>query len=598
MQRFMILCHRRVAILASIFAALFIACPGMGAQDQTGDKIPDQSQAAPSLRVESNLVVVRAVVRDAQGHPIKGLKKEDFRLFDRGKPQTIAQFEEVSPAEAPAGPAAAAIPGQPAPPPAAAPPERFLAFYFDNLNTSAADLMQGRDAADRLLTTGLRPEDRVAIFTADAMLSDFTADAGQIREALNKIHPSPRAPVRGMECPNLSDYQAMELLRTNDLESNAWREVIAEAKTCQVSAFAVGASSVPGIPPQMLTMIRNLAHRVVDQSELGARSNLQQFEQVVKFVSKLPGQRTVILVSPGFLPENWQVQLDRIIDNALRSQVVIDSLNPTGLAVTQRENDASRGDTTGGNAKATEAMHNLDAQRTFASADPLAEVAEGTGGEFIHDNNDLKAGFAALAEQPAHYILAFTPQEIKRDGKFHPLKVTLAEGRKGYSVQARRGYFVPTEQAGAQAQDVEPEESPEAREEELIREALRSKTDRDDLPVDLKMSSSAGTGEMRELSLVTHLDVKPLHFRKDGDHNLNNVAFTLAVFDQKDNLVLVKERHARINVVDPQLPDFFMTGIDVETAFELKPGSYRVRVVVTDAEEHRMAAFSRPAEVQ
>jgi hypothetical protein len=75
------------------------------------------------------------------------------------------------------------------------------------------------------------------------------------------------------------------------------------------------------------------------------------------------------------------------------------------------------------------------------------------------------------------------------------------------------------------------------------------------------------------------------------------VGFIVAVFDQKDNIVQVKERHAKINVVDPQLPDFFMTGIDAETKFELKPGSYRVRVVVIDGEEHRMTSFSRPAEV-
>jgi hypothetical protein len=131
----------------------------------------------------------------------------------------------------------------------------------------------------------------------------------------------------------------------------------------------------------------------------------------------------------------------------------------------------------------------------------------------------------------------------------------------------------------------------------MIRESLRTKTDRIDLPVDLKMSPSAESGETRELALLTHLVVKPLHFRKDGDHNFNNVAFAVAVFDQKDNIVQVKERHAKINVVDAQLPDFFLTGVDVETTFELKPGSYRVRVVVTDAEEHRITAFSRPVEV-
>lgn len=598
MQRLMISCSRRFAISSAILVALFIALGPLGAQGQSGNKTPDGSQAAPTLKVESNLVLVRAVVRDAQGHPVRGLKKEDFKLFDRGKPQSIAQFEEESSAEPSPAPLAATAPGETAPPPPIAPPARLLAFYFDNLNTSAADLMHGRDAANRLLAAGLRPQDRVAIFTAEKMLSDFTSDPKQIHEALGQLQPSPRAPVRSMECPELSDYQAMQLLQTSDLHSNAWRQAIAEAKNCQTSAFSLGGSD-PGIPPQLITMIRTLAHQVVGESETRARVNLQQFEQVVKFISNLPGQRTVILVSPGFLPEEWQVQLDRIIDKALRTQVVIDSLNPKGLSVTLRENDASRGNTTGGDVKATAAMHTLDAEREFVTSDPLAEVAEGTGGEFIHDDNDLKAGFAAFTEQP-HYTLAFIPQDMKRDGKFRPLKVTLAESRKGYSIQARRGYFVPAEQAGAATESAEaaqPEESPEAREEEMIREALRSKTDREDLPVDLKMSPSEESGETRELALLTHLDVKPLHFRKDGDHNLNNVAFAVAVFDQKDNLLQVKERHAKINVVDPQLADFFMTGIDVETRFELKPGSYRVRVVVTDAEEHRMTAFSRPAEV-
>ena len=73
----------------------------------------------------------------------------------------------------------------------------------------------------------------------------------------------------------------------------------------------------------------------------------------------------------------------------------------------------------------------------------LAQVAEGTGGEFFHNNNDLKAGFGRLAGSPGSYILAFAPKDLKPDGKFHQLKVTLAEKESAYSIQARRGYFAP-----------------------------------------------------------------------------------------------------------------------------------------------------------
>jgi hypothetical protein len=37
-------------------------------------------------------VVVRVVVRDAQNKPVENLKQEDFKLFDRGKQQSITQF--------------------------------------------------------------------------------------------------------------------------------------------------------------------------------------------------------------------------------------------------------------------------------------------------------------------------------------------------------------------------------------------------------------------------------------------------------------------------------------------------------------------------
>jgi VWFA-related protein len=42
-----------------------------------------------------NEVLVPVVVRDAQGRSVGGLTKDDFQVFDNGKPQTIAGFSIV-----------------------------------------------------------------------------------------------------------------------------------------------------------------------------------------------------------------------------------------------------------------------------------------------------------------------------------------------------------------------------------------------------------------------------------------------------------------------------------------------------------------------
>ena len=55
---------------------------------------PYEPQDATAIRVQSTMVEVNVVVRDAKGKPISGLKREDFEVYDQGKPQTISFFNE------------------------------------------------------------------------------------------------------------------------------------------------------------------------------------------------------------------------------------------------------------------------------------------------------------------------------------------------------------------------------------------------------------------------------------------------------------------------------------------------------------------------
>ena len=201
-----------LAIAATLLAACVFPATPARAQVQTNSTA--NNPPATQLKVTSNLVVVRVVVRDAQGKPVKGLRKEDFKLFDSGKEQSIEQFEVEAPVEPPSPPVAAHGPEQAHAALSAALPGRFLALYFDDQYTSDNDMVQVRKAADDYLAASLQPADRVAIFSSEAMLSDFTSDPKQIHEALSRLRASGRAPAPGHDCPDLSDYQALEMTRT------------------------------------------------------------------------------------------------------------------------------------------------------------------------------------------------------------------------------------------------------------------------------------------------------------------------------------------------------------------------------------------------
>ena len=96
--------------------------------------------------------------------------------------------------------------------------------------------------------------------------------------------------------------------------------------------------------------------------------------------------------------------------------------------------------------------------------------------------------------------------------------------------------------------------------------------------------------------MLSHVDPNALHLQKQGEHNLNTLTFVFAVFDQKENLLMAQQRHATVDVTDAQLPESLKSGMNLDMAFQLKPGSYRIRQVVIDS-EHRLSALSRNVDI-
>jgi VWFA-related protein len=576
---------------------------------------PPQSNTEPKFQIktESNLVVLRVVVRDNHGKPVTDLKKEDFKVFDRGKEQVISQFEETLSA-IPSDPAQGSDGANAPTASVSTAAERLLVLYFDDLNTKQDDLIQARDAADRFLSANLARTDRVAIFSTDKMLSDLTSDRDQIHRALAQLNGTAHAVSRMRQCPEISDLQAEQILDDNNLQSSAWTLAISEYKVCH-------SDPNPNIQQAVLT-IRSMSMQIHEMTHQRAIANLQSLEQITRYLARMPGQRTIVLVSPGFLSHNEQSTLDRIIDSALRAQIVISSFDPKGLAVTMRATDASRNTNVLANEKAIASAFTLDSQREFTASDVLAELAYGTGGQFFHNDNDLSGGFDALAGHPDYYTLAFSPKDLKQDGKFHELKVTLATRPKGFMVQARKGYYqesaknVAAQEASLPAPTLPPpsvaaapsqtapgpaqsrQADPQAQAQERIRQALQSPEDRKDfvIGIDTKVLPAPSGGDP-QLAILTHLELKsdqspPILFKQEGDTNQNNITFAVALVDETGKVLTVKQRLARIKISAQELKEMTANGIEVTMNFPVKPGKYKVRAVVTESESQRLSIIS------
>ena len=182
----------------------------------------------------------------------------------------------------------------------------------------------------------------------------------------------------------------------------------------------------------------------LSMSETQATAALRGIESIVRRLTSLPGQRSVVVVSAGFLTDTLRFELSQISDRALRAGVIVNALDARGLWTDPATTDASKRDFADTLNPASRGQRNLmileSAQR---QTDGMQALALDTGGIFFNNNNDLEAGFRKTSGLPdAYYLLAFSPQNLKLDGAFHPIQVKLV-GIKVLQVQARKGYYAP-----------------------------------------------------------------------------------------------------------------------------------------------------------
>lgn len=554
------------------------------AQTSSSQEISSKDvQPTFKLQAERNLVMVRVVVRDGKGAPIDNLRKEDFQLFDKGKAQTILNFSVQKPVLKPIPPPAPKTPAKTAAEAEetdetaipATTARRFVAMYFDDVNTPFENLARARDAADHFLKGTVQPGDRVALYTSSGQKQlDFTDNVGQIRQALLDLRARPIVGENTM-CGAIPPYEAYLIVDLND--PTALAEAADETMNCNSGLSTVQAEAVA----------RGEAYSSLAASETEANAALRGIENIVRRLTSLPGQRSMVIISAGFLTDTLRFNLSEITDRALRGGVILNAIDARGLWTDTTLTDASRNDFANTLNPASRAQKNLmllESQKR--QTDGMQELALNTGGIFFNNNNDLDSGFRKVAGLPeAFYLLAFSPQNLKLDGSFHQLRVKLVSA-KGLQVQARRGYYAPRKP-----------NDPTVQEKEEIQQAVYSQDETHELPIDVHTQFFMKSESDARITVLTHIDLHDLHFRKEEDRNLDNLTFVTVIFDQDGHEITGQQKALELRLRDINLQRYMQTGITIRTLLDVKPGTYLVRAIVRDSESGQISGLNRTVEI-
>jgi VWFA-related protein len=546
--------------------------PDKAAAPQTNAEVVTRDSAT-TFKVRVNLVLVRAVVRDETGRVVENLKKEDFQLFDNRKPQTISTFSVETPASHLVPVVALSDTPEPGTAEAASStvaslPQRFVSLLFDDLHLSMEDALTVRVAASKIFDA-LAASDRVGIFTTSGQVSqEFTSDHELLTRTLNQIVARPTQDQQFHDCPDISYYQADLIENQNDQQALA--VAVEDTVQCAFSGDETKAA-------QALSLARGAVARALSSGDNATNYGYRHMEDAMRRLAGMPGQRKLVFISPGFILAKMFAERADIVDRANRTGVVIDTLDARGLYVPDVMGDISSPSVDHRKTVGYKATYRVAAQSAQSAI--LEDFALGTGGTYFHNRNDLDVALRqAVAAPPTSYLLGFSPQNLKLNGSFHTLKVSLTSKQK-FTIQARHGYYAPRTL-----------KTPEETAKQEIQEAVFSQEEIRDLQIGLQTQFFRKDQEQVRLSVLAHLDLKSLKFRKVEGRNHDDLTLATVIFDQNGNFITGGEKVLEMKLRDATLERLDRSGITVKSSFDVKPGTYLVRLVVRDKVGELMAA--------
>jgi VWFA-related protein len=428
-----------------IILGLSLAAHALSANAQSAQQAPPpQPDAADTIHVSTKLIVVDVIVQDKAGHPIHGLKPEDFRLSEGKTPQTIRHFEEHSTSTAPP-PAGMKLP--PLPPGiftdyTPTPPSGTLnILLLDALNTPTKDQSYVRDQLQQYVKNAPAGT-RIAIFGLAnrlILLQGFSSDPATLKDAVDhKLIP------RGSSLLDDPSGNGVDQLQGSDLKQTA----------------GTTATDAEGAIVQEAANLQQFeAESAALETQLRIQYTLDAFNTLGHYLSTFPGRKNLIWFSASFpiniLPDPSitnafttvnlnQAEYKETVNLLSKAQVALYPIDARGLVAPPMYNAANSGRNYGRQPGAFAAANNKFNTSQATEHSTMENVAEDTGGKAAYNTNGIAAAVAnAVNSGSNYYTISYSPSDKREDGGYRNIKVDLvgAQSTQNLQLSYRHGYY-------------------------------------------------------------------------------------------------------------------------------------------------------------
>jgi VWFA-related protein len=504
----------------------------------------------PTFRVSVDYVEVDVLVTDQQGNYVRDLKKEDFQIFEDGKPQTLSNFVPVViPVER--NEQALFTLSKPIDPDVQSNERGFNGRVYVMVLDSAHTLPQNtnlmRLAAKKFINEKLGSNDLMAVVTARG--ASGGPDDGQEFTSSKRLLTAAVEKFRGTQPRSATLNKQDDVIRTGPIR-----------------AATAAAGGTPQDPVDIDAKER----------EYNARAVLEELTAVADWFSVVHGRKKSIL----YFSEGISYDIHDVFANGGNNAAAMIQLRMQDLvrATTKANASIYAIDPRGlqGLSDASIELQSVDApgldERSLQSESRLAReslqaFAGETGGFAVVNTNRLANAFDRIVdENSSYYVLAYYPPNPKRDGKYHNINVRVT--RPGLTVRARKGYANPTGKPPVPPKgDISPE----------LLEALRSPIPTSGLGMRVFAAPFKGTAPNASVLMGLELRGKDLAAAANG-----RIDMAYSVVDVKGKMKASSHDTLTLNLRPETKARVEQNGIRMLTRMNVPPGHYQLRVAAHD----------------